>query len=63
MIGGVNFMHNLIEILTEPDNIAIIIMLASTITCCAVAFREIRHNDRLIADGKKDEVYRRMTEE
>ena len=53
-------MHNLIEIATEPDNIAILIMLACTITCTLVAFREILTNDRLIKDGKKEKVYERM---
>jgi len=52
--------HNLIEILTQPDNIAIVVMMVATITCTLVAFREIRVNDRLIKEGKKDQVYERM---
>ncbi len=55
-------MHNLIEILTEPDNIAILIMLASTITCTWVAFREAIINDRFIKEGKKEKIYERMTQ-
>ncbi len=54
-------MKNLLEIITQPDNIAIVIMLVSTITCTLFAFREIRINDRLIKEGKKDQVYERMT--
>ncbi|QQR80298.1 MAG: hypothetical protein IPJ69_13455 [Deltaproteobacteria bacterium] len=55
-------MHNLIEILTEPDNIAILIMLVSTITCTWVAFREAIINDKLIKEGKKEKIYERMTQ-
>lgn len=54
-------MHNLIKIATQPDNIAILIMLFSTIVCTLVAFREGRINDRLLKEGKKEEIYKRMT--
>ena len=54
-------MKKLLEIISQPDNIAILIMLFSTIVCTLVAFREIRINDRLIKEGKKEEVYQRMT--
>ncbi len=54
-------MHNFIEIITQPDNIAIVVMLVATITCTAVAFRQIRLNDRLIKEGKKEQIYDRMT--
>lgn len=54
-------MHNLITIATQPDNIAILIMLVSTILCAFVSFREIRINDRLIKEGKKEKIYERMT--
>lgn len=53
-------MENLITIITQPDNIAILIMLGWTIACTAIAFREIRINDRLIKAGKKAEIYTRM---
>lgn len=55
-------MHHLFEILTEPDNIAIVIMLVSTILCTLMAFREMRINDRLIKEGKKEKIYERMTQ-
>lgn len=54
-------MHHLIEILTQPDNFAIVLMLVATAVCTLAAFREIRINDRLIREGKKDQVYQRMT--
>lgn len=53
-------MHHLIEILTQPDNIAIVVMMVSTVICTLVAFREIRINDKLIKSGKKDQIYERM---
>ncbi len=53
-------MKNLLEIISQPDNIAIIIMLVSTILCALVAFREIRINDRFIQSGKKEKIYERM---
>ncbi len=54
-------MHHFIHILTQPDNIAIVIMLIATAVCTLVSFREIWVNDRLIKEGKKDEIYKRMT--
>lgn len=59
-VTGRPTVHNLIEILTQPDNIAIVVMMVSTVVCTLVAFREIRINDRLIKDGKKEKVYERM---
>jgi hypothetical protein len=55
--------HHLIEILTQPDNIAIVVMMVATVACTFVAFREIRINDRLIKDGQKDKVYERMIQD
>lgn len=55
-------MKNFIEIITQPDNIAILVMLASTITCTLIAFREMRINDKLIKEGKKEKIYERMTQ-
>ncbi|HSA58118.1 MAG TPA: hypothetical protein VLJ37_00325 [bacterium] len=54
-------MHNFLTIITQPDNIAIVVMMVSTIICTVVAFREIRINDKLIKSGKKDQIYERMT--
>ncbi len=54
-------MHHFLHIITQPDNIAIVVMMVSTIICTAVAFREIRINDKLIKSGKKDQIYERMT--
>jgi hypothetical protein len=54
-------MHNFLTIISQPDNIAIVIMMISTAVCALAAFREIRINDRLIKSGKKDQIYERMT--
>lgn len=56
-------MENFIKIITQPDNIAIVVMMVAVATCTLVAFREIRINDRLIKEGKKEEIYKRMVKE
>ena len=54
-------MEHFLHIVTQPDNIAIVVMMVSTVLCTLVAFREIRINDKLIKSGKKDQIYERMT--
>jgi hypothetical protein len=54
-------MEHFLHIISQPDNIAIVIMIVSTIVCSLAAFREIRINDKLIKSGKKDQIYERMT--
>jgi hypothetical protein len=53
--------ENFLKIITQPDNIAILIMLIAVIACTVVCFYEILSNDRLIKESKKDEIYKRMT--
>lgn len=53
---------NFLGILTVPDNVPIIIMLASVIFLTWLSFREARLNDKLIDEGKKEQIYRRMVE-
>jgi len=55
-------MENFIKILTVPDNIPIVIMLVTLIYLTWLCFSEARKNDKLIEEGKKDQVYRRMVE-
>lgn len=55
-------MENFLKILTVPDNIPIVIMLVTIIFLTWLSFREARKNDKLIEEGKKDQVYRRMVE-
>lgn len=55
-------MHNLLEIISQPDNLAILLMLICTVACTLVAFREMHTNDRLIKEDKKEKVYERMSQ-
>jgi hypothetical protein len=48
------------EILTKPDNLPIVGMLLAVIFCLWVAFRQALKHDKLIAQGKKDDVYSEM---
>jgi predicted PurR-regulated permease PerM len=49
-----------LSILTQPDNIPIIGMLVLVFFFTFLALREGRRNDQLIAQGREDEVLRRM---
>ena len=53
-------MEHFWEILTKPDNLPIVGMLLAVILCLWVAFRQALKHDRLIEQGKKDEVYGEM---
>ncbi len=53
-------MENFVRIITQPDNIAILLMLVAIVVCTAAAVREMRANDRFIKEGKKEEIYKRM---
>lgn len=55
-------MHHFLHILSLPDNIPIIILMASVIYLTYLSFKEARANDRLTEQGKADEIYRRMIE-
>ncbi len=55
-------MDQFLKILTLPDNIPIVIMLFAVIYLTWLSFREARKNDKLIEEGKKDQIYRRMVE-
>ena len=53
-------MEHFWELLTKPDNIPIAGMLLVVIFCLGVAFRQALKNDKLIAQGRKDDVYSEM---
>ncbi len=53
-------MEHFWEILTKPDNLPIVGMLLAVIFCLWVAFRQALKHDRLIEQGKKDEIYSEM---
>lgn len=49
-----------ISIMLEPDNIPILGMLFLVLFFTYLGFREARKHDRLIAEGKRDEVLKEM---
>lgn len=53
-------MEHFWEILTKPDNLPIVGMLLAVIFCLWVALSQALKHDRLIAQGKKDDVYSEM---
>lgn len=53
-------MEHFWEILTKPDNLPIVGMLLAVIFCLGVAFRQALKHDKLIAQGKKDDIYSEM---
>ena len=54
-------MGNLIRIITQPDNVAIVIMLVAVGACTATALRQAILNDRLVKNNEKEKIYERMT--
>jgi hypothetical protein len=57
---GAVAMEHFWEILTKPDNIPIVGMLLAVIFCLWVAFRQALKHDKLIEQGKKDDIYSEM---
>jgi hypothetical protein len=53
-------LHNFLEILTRPDNIPIAGMLILVIFFTWIGMREAFKNDKLIDDGKEDEIPDKM---
>jgi hypothetical protein len=60
--GTLGPLHNFWAIISLPDNIPIVFMLALVAYFTYVSFSEARKNDRLIREGRKDEVLQRMQE-
>lgn len=48
------------EILIKPDNVPIVIMLFIFIASTWLSFDQARKNDRLIEEGRRDEILKRM---
>lgn len=53
-------MEQFIFILTRPDNIPITILLISVLICLYVSLKQAFKNDRLIEEGREDEIYEDM---
>jgi hypothetical protein len=54
--------ENFLEILTKPDNIPIAAMIPIVLFYTWWAMSEARKNDKLIDEGREDEVIHRMRE-
>jgi hypothetical protein len=53
-------LHNFLEIVTKPDNIPIVGMLLLVLFFTWVGMRQAFRNDKLIEEGKKDEIPEEM---
>ena len=52
--------HNILEIVTKPDNIPIVAMLILVIFFTWLGLREAFKHDKLIEEGKEDEIPNEM---
>ncbi|NIO11697.1 MAG: hypothetical protein GTO40_28225 [Deltaproteobacteria bacterium] len=55
-------LQNFLEIVTKPDNIPIVGMLLLVLFFTWVGLRQALKNDRLIEEGKKDDIINKMWE-
>jgi len=53
-------LHNFLAILTKPDNIPIVGMLILVIFFTWVGLRQAFKNDKLIEEGKEDQISNEM---
>jgi hypothetical protein len=53
-------LQNFLEIVTKPDNIPIVGMLILVIFFSWVGLRQAFKNDKLVEDGKEDEIPNEM---
>jgi uncharacterized membrane protein YwzB len=53
-------LHNFLAILTKPDNIPIVGMLLLVIFFTWLGLRQAFKNDKLIEDGKEDQISNEM---
>jgi hypothetical protein len=60
--GGMAAWHQFVEILLKPDNIPIAGMLVLVLFFTWVGFRQALRNDRLLEQGREDEVLKEMQE-
>jgi hypothetical protein len=62
MHGEQSAFSHFIQMMLLPDNIPIVGMMFLLFYFTYLAFREMRKNDQLIAQGKRDEVLKEMQE-
>lgn len=53
-------MDNFLRIVSQPDNIPIVLMLIAILFCLFLSLRQAFRHDRLIAQGRKDDIYDQM---
>jgi hypothetical protein len=53
-------MESFLNILSQPDNVAVVFLLVAAATVSFVARGEARKNDRLIRDDARDKLAERM---
>lgn len=53
-------LHNFLEIVTKPDNIPIVGMLLLVLFFTWVGMKQAFRNDKLIEEGRKDEIPEEM---
>jgi hypothetical protein len=53
-------MEQFCSVISLPDNVPIAGMLFAVLFCLAVALKQAFKHDRLIAGGRKDEIYDEM---
>ncbi len=53
-------MEQLQEILFKPDNIPITLLMISVVICLYAALKQALKHDRLIEEGREDEIYEDM---
>lgn len=54
-------MEQFIFTLSRPDNIPITVLLISVVIFLYIALKQAFKNDRLIEEGREDEIYEDMT--
>ena len=52
--------HNFLEIVTKPDNIPIVAMLILVIFFTWLGMKEARKNDKLVEEGREDDISKEM---
>ena len=53
-------MDNFLRIVSQPDNIPIVLLLVSVLFFLYLAMRQAFRHDRLIEKSRKDEIYDEM---
>ncbi|HEX9880796.1 MAG TPA: hypothetical protein VGB25_11420 [Candidatus Binatia bacterium] len=55
-------LHNFLQIVTKPDNIPIVGLLILVVFFTWLGLKQAFRNDKLIEEGKKDDILNKMWE-